>query len=1499
MKSSSTTSSSEAEALQTRINALERTNRETVALLESKSTSYDKLADELAAQHQKSLVLRKEVSEFEEKTQALENASMSSKFKEQALQQEVDLLKKNNTWQEAELQTRGAEFSKYRKEKGAKIAELQRANEDATETIESLRRTETVLRTRLDDVNQKAEDALSRIQQLQETSARAEESFRIELNSSQRLAELQKESADTARARLNDVQQMLEQIKDEAAAELGQMQAEVETERLAKEEAERRAAELETQIEKLESDIAALEQNKAVPATPRRGLNGFSTPIRGGSPSTFTPASVRTKGGLTMTQLYSENSDLKSELAVQKRRNQQLSETLDSFVQDLEARQPEIDELRGEQGRLTNEVTEISALLDEATKEREAANKDARRLQGQVDGQRKEANILRQQLRDLSAQLKAVLVEVQARDQGLEKMNEEQRAHFEQIVRGEVPEDSIDGASDTARLISQRLVIFRDIKQLQEQNEQLLTLTRQLGEQMEGEEARAKANQAEKDRQELAQLRDRCAQYEDEVKSLNTRSKSFIKERDMYRRMLTHRGQLPPDADMESLFGQSVNAPPRATPAPDAMSEAPSQQLKDIADYSKLLKDMQTHFDAYKQEAATDHTALKHQVDQLAKEKSSLYGEVARYNSQLTLAHERYELLNSNFSMAKAENMGLQKRTQSLSENAAKQDLRIQQAAEELVEAKAMVESMRSESSNLKADRELWKRIETRLAEDNRALIDERSRLNKIITDLQNLQNERELTDSENRRRLQNRVDSLENELSTVKRKLDEEVEEGRKTTLRREYEQDQSRTRIDDLVKSLGMVREELIAVKTQRDQLQARVDELKIDLQNAESRAQALQPRLTSRANIASAEGESRDETDAISKEQELAVEIADLRRDLGLARGEVEASKAHAEQYKAISQATEEELQNLNEANDQYREETDRLLSEKDLKIADLEQRVEEISSELATSNTELSQLRSQQDETTDRFNEQKDILEAEITRIKDECERYQETAKLHQEDLKVQAQIAQQAQQSYENELVKHAEAAKGLQIIRAEYNELKTQVAEIRADAEAARSSLTQGEESWAETKDRYEREFSEIRTRREDLNNQNKLLHDQLDSLSSQITSLKQSRSVLPAEAGESAGSPPPGGDNSQELIRYLRREKEIVDVQYELSQQELKRLRQQIEHTQVQLDQTREKLDQERRSQIDREQSAASHTKLMQTIQELNLFRESSTTLRNEARQAQSQLAEKVAEVESLVSQIQPLETKIREVENELETKEGELKLLQEDRDRWQQRTQTILQKYDRVDPAEHEAIKSKIAELEAERDQLLTEKQPLQEHIDTFPQQLEAAREELNKTWQERRDKLIEQSKNRDRDKTAKIKEITAERDQAILQRDAANSEKEMVVQQLNAAQSELSIARRDLEATQNSLTTAQLNAQVSNGAEEGQIAESTAALEAQVQAAEQKASAEAERANALESRALAAESQTAECKSQVVALQEEVETLKKKIVELEGEVVSEHKP
>lgn len=1415
---------------------METSNRETLAIVDSKTAANASLSEELQKQHQRILKLNQEITSLNQSVQTAQTAASSAKYREEALKQELELAKKNNEWYDAELKAKSAESLKVRKEKGARVAELQRQNEEASLNIESLTRTEQQLRKRLEEAQSKADEALAKVQKLQEDAAGAEQFFKQKLEALNRLAELKDGHATTHRNRLKEVELRLEQVKDDAAEEIRRVRRELEQEKEDHAQTEHQAQALQTEVDRLR---AVLDSHNNVPGstpqTPRANGSFFARPV-----SPFgTPASLRGKASQRATETLEELLKVKAQLAGEQRRSQKLQEDLDDAVSMLEAKLPEIDELTAESERLRNEAIQMSEVMQQSYEERDAAAKAARKAEAAASTAQAEIKILRTQLRDLSTQIHVLIFNIHAREKGMDQLTEEETAQFERLQRGEVAENALDDMSDTHRFITERYTAFKDIYQLQQKNEELLALTRQLATQMENEEALAAQKQAAQDHEEVQQLRATVSALQDDVQSITVRMKSYMTERDMFRRMLQQKAS---PAEIHKVLGTGDVG------QREVLASIEQGPQVDEADLTTALRELQAQFDSYRNDQATERSAMRDQTEKLSTEKGALQTEISRLSSQLTLATERYNMLESNFKAIQTEKQELQRRAQTLSESAAKQDLRTQQVAEDLVEARGLVESLRSETANLRAEKTLWKTIQERLSQDNESLAQEKTRLNSLLSGQQSLLNERELSESETKRRLQGQIDSLDNELATTKRKLSEEIEEGKKIQLRKEFDAQQYQKRIDDLTSMISQIKEENVQVKTTRDHLQARVGELEIEVRNAQERAERLRPLPTPRPGTINEQPVTGGESQA--RIEELEGEVQELGNNLELLNVQLDNAKQQAEQFKQLSKDMEEELSSLNESHKQYSDEMDAALNAKDATINELQKRVEALTTELGNSTNELNMLRDSQSDVARRFEEKERMLNGEIARLKDEEERYKETARFHQQDLRAQAEIATRAQQDYEQELVKHAEAAKLLQHLRTEHNDLKTEAAKLRAEADSARISLAQSERSWEERRQQLEQEISEIKARREDAAAQNKLLHQQLDSVTAQIATLQQNRALADGSGdGQSPSVADTATEGLRELNNYLRREKEILEVQYDIKLQEAQRLQQQLEYSQSQLDETRLKLEQERRSQADSSRSSLTHKELMDKLNELNLIRESNVTLRNENQRAQAQLEQKTQKIGELEARIQPLEARISELELDKTFKEQEIKQLQDARDGLQKRIESILSKYGQADPQEVEQLKETITGLEAERDALKQSEQSLRERVKEAEEALEAKTNE----WKSTKERLAEDFKTR-------FRNMKTQRDEAINERNTLQSSLDSVNESLSGVEKELETARQDLArlSEQNKLREQQaaaLEAEQAPAApvEASQVAELTQQLESLRQELEavssQKATAEAQ--------------------------------------------------
>jgi nucleoprotein TPR len=86
------------------------------------------------------------------------------------------------------------------------------------------------------------------------------------------------------------------------------------------------------------------------------------------------------------------------------------------------------------------------------------------------------------------------------------------------------------------------------------------------------------------------------------------------------------------------------------------------------------------------------------------------------------------------------------------------------QALEQIASKQAEVDRLRTESANLRAEKEQWQSNEYRLQTDFRAVQSERAKLQQLIDNLNSVSAESEKSRSEERKRLEKRVEEVQRE---------------------------------------------------------------------------------------------------------------------------------------------------------------------------------------------------------------------------------------------------------------------------------------------------------------------------------------------------------------------------------------------------------------------------------------------------------------------------------------------------------------------------------------------------------------------------------------------------------------------------------------------------------------------------------------------------------------------------------------------------------------
>ena len=112
----------------------------------------------------------------------------------------------------------------------------------------------------------------------------------------------------------------------------------------------------------------------------------------------------------------------------------------------------------------------------------------------------------------------------------------------------------------------------------------------------------------------------------------------------------------------------------------------------------------------------------------------------------------------------KRENEELLTRNQKLYDSYTRMDIECNRMSEDLLASNQLLEQLRNECANLRAEKKIWESIQVRLVEENKTLAVERSHLSDLMANVQKMHNDLERSGENDRRRLEGQIQMLENQ---------------------------------------------------------------------------------------------------------------------------------------------------------------------------------------------------------------------------------------------------------------------------------------------------------------------------------------------------------------------------------------------------------------------------------------------------------------------------------------------------------------------------------------------------------------------------------------------------------------------------------------------------------------------------------------------------------------------------------------------------------------
>ncbi|KAG0022113.1 hypothetical protein BGZ80_001042 [Entomortierella chlamydospora] len=1278
----------EMQALKSRVETLEGEKRETLGALERKVSELQQANEDYQSMSSRYQELKKESSKLESESREAKASEMSLKLQKQATEQELEMLKQRMEWTNSELEAKSTELSTYRAEKTAQILQLQADLDQVRIEATAATQSNSTLQRRVKEQQDKLEEAIEKNKELQDKTLVQEEQFRVEMETQRRLGELWERAATDTKGRIADLELTLEDMQRSLSNKDSEYQEtinELSEERL----------QLQLKLEQSSVEITQLkeEQKRADELLNKAGLidtsgaSGFDIGRLGVLSPTAAAAARLQKTGMSLTQVYTRYMELQSEHTHLKTDHARLQESMDAIVQELADGAPLIREQQLEYQRLEQHAKELSAQLEAASQEKEQIAFGAREALAQLDGVVKERDLLHKENQDLDRQVQNLLWRLKAPNAP------------QSLAPASTLSADTGSTTEGEKAIDEHLVLFSNIQELQQQNKQLREIARKFTKEQEeakGEQAQAR----KKEEQDVIEEAERVIEsMREDIGAKELQIATYKQELDMMRRILK-------TSNMRNV--PAVNAPTDGTIASVAAAQpggdADKPTSNDSSEYAKLLTDLQKTFDAYRNETSIDNRLLKDQLQQCQADNSDYRIQLGRSKTQIEVLNERYQLLLENSTHQSNEMSELRKRCTYLQDASTRHEIANQKLSSDLYAERDSVSRVTVELNNLKTEKALWKSFESRLMEENQALTKEKSHLNELLQTVQSMTNELERSHEQTKRRLENAVNSKEQEVETLKEKLKEEVESGTRMRDRREIESKEWQSRIDSLQAEYQSSREALIAAKTSLEHTNAKVEDLTKQIKSREDQLAIYQQKPA---------GSESTET---TREEQLQAQMVQLHADLARHQAEAEASRTHLAQFQAISQTNEDRLAEMTATFEEFKKEHDLKLEENAQTIKSLETKLSSAEERAQSAASNLVEMQNKADEERGVWRKEKEELESKSRKLEDIQSQMNSVEERYRRDIRIQAAQTKEAHENYERELVNHAKDIEALTRLKEKHSRQTAELERYRTASESAISNLQAAELSWEGQKSVLQKTLSEVEKRCAELKDQNDKLHRHLEDVSAQALTIQQ-RMNAPIASGEDGNDAPSEGTKGnaehqlaelRDVVRYVRREKEILMCQHELNLQESRRLKQQLEQTNRSLEETRSSLTEERSKHQEAMVSKQQHEQLLEKINQLNLLRESNTTLRAE----NERLQKRVLRLEDLARELQgklnPLNEQVSEMKADLELSKEELKQVGEDRDRWRTRTVEIMAKHDRIDPTEFQELKDTVEKNKTERDEL-----------------------------------------------------------------------------------------------------------------------------------------------------------------------------------------------
>lgn len=1266
------------------VRELQNDKRSLLQLLDQRNDELAEAKANAKAYLDKILVITEEGSQARTKLRDVESEAANKERALVRVRQEKENVERHSNWLNEELEAKSATLLSERKQHAAEKMQLKSRIGELEASVQEMQMQNTRLKESSKYQESKAEEMLEKLRENAERLSSTETHYEEELATAQRLAQLHKENADESTARVNELENILKSLQSELKQLSDQHRQEVLRVKSECEEAKKQARESEQRLQQSVREVAespGLQTPRVPQATLRPpGSEDFlQSPNLSGTPfQALTPSAAYSK--------YAEAADAWRQERAERRR---LQSYLDEIMAELEKKAPLIESQQEEYERLLESHSQISARLESAASEKRHLEALLTQSKASLQKESRARKLAETHALDANKQLRRLLVE-----------NERLRGvHTETDYSLETEAEST--LVDANSVISMELVEYGSVVEMQEQNRKLLAVARQLAADREAEEK----ERTKKIEEAISEQTRAISQELDALKEQRERQMVLVeqiaRQRDLYRSLLHDKGHaggnnVEGEDDQQQLGAGAIRRLSGHFNDPSTSEEA-------------AFKDLQQEYEQYKKDSGENLSMLRKEMDTLQGQLSAIRSEASRHRAAAEFQQQRYEMLADNMKSQRAELDSVVSQLMSARNSASQSE---QRAAVLMAELNAALDSAKQESARanlLQSERDSLERMHSKDADRISSLTEEKY---KLIAEAEGA---RQLCDMERdasnkaQQRMSEQLQQMQTEWTNAQRELALERTRARDSSSANAVHAQKLEELKDALQKEVAEEKQMRMEAEKQAEIASAKVSVMQQQVQTAE---ETLSQVVRSREKAALGAGKSAPAAgDAPADQADLDAQVASLKEELAEAKEAAAAADAHAAQYKAIASAADESLNKTKETMDDLQKSVARLKEENENSQSVLREKLEATQRELADARKQAAESIAEAQAAAEAAQQELEKLKADVTSGKHNVANYEEQIRVLKADVEEHHRQWRAAQNSYERELLLHAEDVKKLSALEQEVEQSKSKIQAVQAEREDALIKAQESKQGRAQLDAEMKQAVELLEGRCKSLEKQNDLMHKQLEKFET-----ASGRSEEPGSEEGPSGSPSLVELN--EVVRFLRREKETLSVQLSLAQQERARLVQRAEHARREAEDAKGQLA-SLKSEYEGLEEKESFGQQRKTLEEqVNLLRESNVALRAESTQANAQVSHLRKQYEALQSELEPLKAVEARCKADLEAKETELDLKAKEAARWKQRAQQLLEKYGQVDHGEHQrvleelsAAKKAIEDAKAEHERAIKE--------------------------------------------------------------------------------------------------------------------------------------------------------------------------------------------